>query len=96
MEGMEGEPKVYDRERVAQEAMAEARELIAARGLDELEEYEYTTSVINLMKELADDNANRHVVEALARILNSDSLRADIAAKEAELQRREELHGYPA
>lgn len=61
--------KAYDREAVAKEAMHQARELVHERGFEELKGNERFDAVVALMKELAKNNSNRHVVEALAQIL---------------------------
>lgn len=73
----------YDRERVAAQALVEARQLIEARGFNELSAPERHASIINLMEELAADNANRHKVEALAAMLKLEDERAAIAEQQA-------------
>lgn len=67
-ESDEGLENSFDQEKTERESMVEAMSLIKERGFDEMDSFEQVSSIINLMEELAEDNDNRHVVEALARM----------------------------
>lgn len=67
-----GNEQPYDREAIASEAMERARGLMAERGINDIYGNERFEAMQDLMLELASDNANRHVVEALAQILTVD------------------------
>ncbi|MCA9365414.1 hypothetical protein KC723_00835, partial [Candidatus Kaiserbacteria bacterium] len=43
-------------------------EIFKDRGLDEMHGFEQASALVNIMEELSEDNDNRHVVEALARM----------------------------
>ena len=61
--------KPYDREAVAEEAMETAKSLLEENISPELQGVERFDAMIVYMETLAQENENRHVVEAIARVL---------------------------
>ncbi len=60
----------FDREAIATEAAETARVILSERIDESLRAEERFVSIIELMQELADDNGNRFIVEALAERLS--------------------------
>jgi hypothetical protein len=73
MEGFsEKTPEVeigYDREAIVTASALEAKRLIEESINSSLSMSEWKEAVISLMNKLAEDNTNRHVVEAMAQII---------------------------
>ena len=81
MEGLQknesGAEMGYNREAVASTAAEEAKRLFAEHIDDSLSLIERVEAAKALMTELAEDNKNRHVVEALAQRLSVEVMAHD-------------------
>lgn len=60
----------FDREAIAAEAAETARAMLSERIDESLKAEERFVAIVEIMQELADDNGNRFIVEALAERLS--------------------------
>lgn len=68
----------FDREAVAVEAAETARKMISERIDTTLQPEERVVAMVDLMQELAEDNGNRFIVEALAQQVSYEKMKQEI------------------